>query len=822
MEGIGHRLIQPGTFLVLACAAMVTQAQTAVVHFDLPRQPLADSLRAIGSQTHTNILFDPPLVAGREAPALKADMTPQQALSRLLSGTGIEFDYLSETTVVLAAQSALGAGSGTTNGLKVSAGHAVGVAAMDRRASSADAVAPEEVLVTAQKKEERLQDVPVPMTAIDAQSLTSNNQFHLQDYYASVPGLTLAQDNRGANSISIRGVTTGVGVTSTTGITIDDVPFGASSVSPAFNPAPDVDPNDLARIEVLRGPQGTLYGASSLGGLVKYVTIDPSTAGFSGLFQVGTEGVHNGDGAGYAASGAVNMPLTDTAAIRISGFAHQDPGYIDNVLTGQQGVNKSRTDGGRLSTLWRPSAAFMLKVSALFQDSRSDGSSQVEIAPQLADLQQSFLKGFGGYDRKIQAYSANLSGKIGRAELTSLTGYSKSDVSGSLDDTYYLGSEAEYLYHVGGGGFPEHNITQKLSQELRLSVPLMQWVDWLLGAFYTREKTQADGGYVLEDPVTFERGPEVLSQQLGIKYQEYAAFTDLTFKLSDAFDIQLGGREGHNWQTYDAVETFPYPAGTSALIFPETHSNDNSFTYLFTPRYRLGPDLMTYARIASGYQPGGSNLGSSAVVPGTFAPDKTHDYEVGAKGEFLDRRLSLDASVFHILWRDIQLLATPTPTYDYVLNGSRAKSDGVELSLTAKPLSGLTMSGWAVWNEAELAEPLPGGCCAGGRLPYSSRFSGYASATQEVPLWADVRGFVTGSLSYVGSREAEFSSPRQTLPAYAKTDIQIGMHSEQWQETVFVTNVTDRRGYLEVLQGAFPIFRIIQPRTMGLNVSWKF
>ena len=823
MGGIGHRLIQPGTFLVLACAAMVTQAQTAVVHFDLPRQQLADSLRALGSQTHTNILFDPPLVAGHEAPALEADMTPQQALSRLLSGTGIEFDYLSETTVVLAAQPALGAGSGTTNGLRGSAGHAVGVAAMDRRAGSADAVAPEEVLVTAQKKkEERLLDVPVPMTAIDAQSLTSNNQFRLQDYYASVPGLTLADDGRGAPSISIRGVTTGTGVTSTTGITIDDVPFGASSVAPAFNPAPDVDPNDLARIEVLRGPQGTLYGASSLGGLVKYVTIDPSTASFSGLFQVGTESVHNGDGAGYAASGAVNLPLTDTAAIRMSGFAHQDPGYIDNVLTGQQGVNKSRTDGGRLSTLWRPSAAFTLKASALFQDRRSDGSSQVETAPQFADLQQSFLKGFGGYDRKIQAYSANLSVKIGRAELTSLTGYSKSDVSGSLDVTYYLGSEADHLYNVGGGGFPEHNITQKWSQELRLSVPLMQWVDWLLGAFCTHEKTQSVAGYVLEDPVTFERGPAVLTQQEVIKYQEYAVFTDLTFKLSDAFDIQLGGREGRNRQTFDAVETFPYPAGSSPEFFPETHSNDNSFTYLFTPRYRLGPNLMTYARIASGYQPGGSNLGSSAVVPATFAPDKTHNYEVGAKGEFLDRRLSLDASVFHILWNDIQLLAAPTATYDYVLNGSRAKSDGVELSLTAKPLSGLTMSGWAVWNETELTDPLPGGADAGDRLPYSSRFSGYASVTQEVPLWADVRGFVTASLSYVGSREAEFdATPRQTLPAYAKTDIQIGMHSEQWQGTVFVTNVTDRRGYLEV-QNGFPLAYIIQPRTMGLNVSWKF
>jgi outer membrane receptor protein involved in Fe transport len=99
-----------------------------------------------------------------------------------------------------------------------------------------------------------------------------------------------------------------------------------------------------------------------------------------------------------------------------------------------------------------------------------------------------------------------------------------------------------------------------------------------------------------------------------------------------------------------------HPAGTSALIFPETYSNDNSFTYLFTPRYRLGPDLMTYARIASGYPPGGSDFGSSAVVPGIFAPDKTQNYEVGAKGEFLDRRLSLDASVFHILWYDIQTL----------------------------------------------------------------------------------------------------------------------------------------------------------------------
>jgi iron complex outermembrane recepter protein len=139
------------------------------------------------------------------------------------------------------------------------------------------------------------------------------------------------------------------------------------------------------------------------------------------------------------------------------------------------------------------------------------------------------------------------------------------------------------------------------------------------------------------------------------------------------------------------------------------------------------------------------------------------------------------------------------------------------------------MSGWAVWNAAELTEPLPGGPFgvpvggAGAPLPYSSRFSGYVSATQEVPLWADVHGFVTASLSYVGSREAEFVATlpqRQTLPAYAKTDMQLGMRSGQWRGTVFVTNVTDRRGYLDSQGG--PFFHIIQPRTMGFNVSLKF
>src|SRR5262249_48926184 len=155
------------------------------------------------------------------------------------------------------------------------------------------------------------------------------NQLRLRDYYSRVPGLNLTPGTQSGQVLSIRGISTGSG-NPTVGVTVDDVPLGSSTFLGGGAVVPDFDPADLARIEVLRGPQGTLYGASSISGLIKFVTADPSTAGFTGWLQGGVSSVSHGHGAGYNARGSVNVPLSDTFAVRASGFTRKDPGFIDN------------------------------------------------------------------------------------------------------------------------------------------------------------------------------------------------------------------------------------------------------------------------------------------------------------------------------------------------------------------------------------------------------------------------------------------------------------------------------------------------------------
>ena len=290
----------------------------------------------------------------------------------------------------------------------------------------------EEVIVTAQKRAENLQDVPVPVTAIAAESLVQGNQLRLQDYYTSVPGFTVAPTPSagGAQLLAIRGVTTGSGTIPTVGIMVDDVPYG-SSTFPGM--VPDIDPGDLARVEVLRGPQGTLYGASSMGGLLKFVTVDPSTESWSARVQSDVSGVRNGTGAGYGVRGSVNIPVNDSLAVRASAFSRTDPGYIDNPVLGISGINKANAYGGRLAASWNPADDIVLKLSALYQDLRGDGANDVDIETGLSGLQQNYLPGIGSYDRKIQAYSANLTAKLGGVELTAVSGYNINHYSDSID-----------------------------------------------------------------------------------------------------------------------------------------------------------------------------------------------------------------------------------------------------------------------------------------------------------------------------------------------------------------------------------------------------
>jgi iron complex outermembrane recepter protein len=699
----------------------------------------------------------------------------------------------------------------------------------------------EEVVVTAQKKAENLLDVPVPVTAITAQSLVDTNQVRLEDYFTQVPGLQVTPSGNGVPQVSIRGVSTGGFVNPSVGVTVDDVPYGSSSGIASGQEVTDFDPGDLQRVEVLRGPQGTLYGASSLGGILKYVTLDPSLAAVSGQVQAGTDDVYNGGNLGYNVRGAVNVPLDDTLAIRGSAFYRADPGYIDDVLTGQTHVDRAWVDGGFFKALWQPSETFSLRATALVQHFWSDGISEAYSG--LGDLQQSAVLGSGVHSRDTQAYSATLTAKLGSVDLTAVSGYSIRRFSEWQDYTSLFGTATQQQFGVTGTPVSANGTTYRFTQEIRLVGSIGPKFEWLLGGYYNHENSPANGGLFAAVPTTGEVVGQWVQWNYPSTFEEVAGFGDLTFHFTDRFDVQLGGRESTNRQTYSEDDVGPYvpiyEASPSPFVFPELHTKDSSFTYLVTPEFKLSPDSMVYARVASGYRPGGPNVqGSAVLVPRSYSPDTTVNYELGIKGQFLDHRLAFDASVYYIKWKDIQLqLANPISGVFYYANGSEAKSQGLELSAQAKPLTGLSVTAWVAWNDARLTEPMPPGSsvvgASGDRLPYSEPFSGNLSVEQTFPLAVlspGITGFVGGSVSYVPDRVGEFASvylvppERQDLPAYTKIDLRAGIDYGTWRVNLYVNNLADKRAVLDGGLDLIPnnAFLYIQPRTIGISVSKTF
>lgn len=841
---------------------------------NIPAQGLGPALRTLSNDRGVHLVFVSEDVENQRTSGAAGNLGLDEALQKLLSGTGLTYQYIDESTVSilpiavatttsLSPQHPATGSSATLLRVAIGEGDVWSRFRMARAevgggvpaSASANAVAEgvqgenlEEVVVTAQKREEHLQDVPVPVSVVNTDSLASSNQMRLEDYYTKVPAVNLAPDLYGAPQVFIRGLATGSGVNPTVSVTVDDVPYGSSSPIASGWAVPDLDPGDLARIEVLRGPQGTLYGANSLGGLLKFVTLDPLTSGASGSVQAGTSSINNGDGLGYSLRASATVPLSDTFALRASGFTRSDPGFIDNVLTGERGVNSRDARGGLLSTLWRPSDALSLKFTALLQKSTADGTSLVYKQAGLGDLEQGAARGSGESSNTSQVYGATVNAKLGAVDLTSVTGYSVFKFSRRADFSSVLGPISQdgvpdsgfTGFGVSGSPVVSNSTNERFTQELRLSIPFGEKAEWLLGAFYSDEDCSPCTSDILATvPATGEVVGTFAHFDYRVTYEDLAAFTNLTWHFTDRFDVQIGGRQSRVRQTYTEVDSGPYVPVLygipSPFVYPEVQTEADAFTYLVTPRFKVSPDLMMYARLASGYRAGGPNLsfgpGSS---PPPYDPDKTHNYEIGVKGDVFNHALSFDTSLYYIEWKDIQLsVLDPVTFFSYTANGGRATSKGLELSAQSRPLAGLTIAAWVAWNDAKLTETPPAFAVTGepgDRLPYAPRFSGSLSLDQRFDLTSIITGFIGGSVSYVGNREGNFASvfadspERPNFPAYTKVDLRGGAEYDSWTFNIFVNNVTDKRGVLSGGADLVPTnaFYYIQPRTIGMSVTKAF
>ncbi|MFC5525160.1 TonB-dependent receptor [Rhodanobacter ginsengisoli] len=701
------------------------------------------------------------------------------------------------------------------------------------------------VVVTANKRNERLQDVPMAVSALEGDQLERESAQSFADYATRVPGLNIVSQGPGQTQLVLRGVTSGANTpNATVGTYIDDTPYGSSTVYSAGSVlTPDIDPDDVERIEVLRGPQGTLYGSNTLGGLIKFVTTRPDSTMFSGRVAVGGSSVSGGD-SGVNAHGTVNLPLVrDKLALRVNAYTRDDPGYTDNVATGQKDVDDAKVRGARAQLLWTPADNFSLRLSALAQNlsgaALANTGTDVDpytLKPIHGDLKQSRAPGTGQFSVRYRLYDAAVNADFGWSRLVSSTSYSTLDKASNTDVTAAYGPILGPALGLSNAGFSIRNpITLgKFTQELRLQSPEDQTLEWRAGVFYTREHTSnvqdvllfdATSGVPIAFPLTLGHiavGPSV--------FTEWAGYGDVTWHATSQLSILFGARYTHDKTTFTQTGNGILVGDSNFTI----NSSDSPTTFLVNPSFKFNDNLMTYARIASGFRPGGPNVGvpPGLGAPESFKPDKLVSYELGLKSTLLDKHMTIDVSAFYIDWSQIQLTSF-AGGFSFLGNGGKAKSQGVEASWQYAAAPGLMLSANATWTDATLSADTPPGLYGykGDRLPWVPKWNANLGVDYDFPMSGAWSGFVGASYSYIGSRKSDFSTspgPRFDVPDYDGVDLRAGVNYGSWTFKAYVKNLTNQRGITSMgsettdPRGNLFAANYVTPRTVGLSASVSF
>lgn len=719
------------------------------------------------------------------------------------------------------------------------------------RAAEGDAGVITEIIVTAQKRSESVQDVPVSVSAFAEEQLTRVHATQLQDYAAYMPGINITNGGSpGQTSITLRGIAP-VGPGSVVGTYVDETPLGASNnYARATGFALDLMPYDIERVEVLRGPQGTLYGAGSMGGLLKYVLKEPSTDGVE--FRAGVEGsdISGADDLGWGARAGVNIPLGDSVAIRASYFQQNTPGYIDNAYTGEEDMNELEQSGGRASLLWKISDAASLKINGLWQrlDSDDNGSMALGLVSDdpfrgtrsFGDLATS-IPNAEPFSKDVDYYSATLNWDLGWGDFVSATSYSETHTSQTQDASITFGAFFplySVLLELPGApydpGLSKFNITldhEKWTQEFRLSSSGEGAIQWRFGAFYTEEDSTnqqvVDATDINHVPLSGFL-PYFAFAQLPSEYKELAVFGDVTFKISDRFDVITGLRFARNDQKFRQISG----GVVLATANQPGESDEDVFTYAISPRWHLTDDAMLYARVATGYRPGGPNTIALNLPPSVDADELTN-YEVGFKSIFMDGRALINAAVFYIDWQDIQ----QTRSFAGVSgldNAGDAESQGIEFESLFSVTEGLQLGFNFSYTDATLTSSppdLPNALDV--QLPGVPEWSGAITANYAFTAFGGHEANVGGGWRYVDERYSQVVMTEEnraySLPAYDVLDLNADMRFDSMTVRLFVKNLTDERAFTGggvTTDGADQPIRldlaVLQPRTVGLSIDFQF
>ncbi|MFT4076744.1 MAG: TonB-dependent receptor [Asticcacaulis sp.] len=734
----------------------------------------------------------------------------------------------------------------------------------DAAAAPAD---PTIVVVTAQKRKENIREVPLSISVLSADKLEKQ---HVQDYAdlaRTVPGLSFVNTGNSGNSrITLRGVGSAAGA-ATVGVYLNDVSLTIPNQYFTGVTLPRLF--DLDHVEVLRGPQGTLYGDSSLGGTMRFITNQPRLNRFGGYLSVDGSSTSGGGNNG-ALEGAVNLPIGDKMALRLAGQSEYMSGYVDHVDADgnidNKNVNSERTNAFRATLLIQPDDTLKIIPAIQWQETHSADTGIFDTS--LPKFEESKAIRESGVDT-MYTPSLTVEKSFGGYTLTSVTSFMYRQLKRQFDATIY---DSEYVasaldpdygdnYETVAalpGVFYNTDTVQNWSQELRFSSPSIKAsgkrYEWQVGAYYNYLRTRTlDDEYVLGINNTVESlygssvedmlGYTAPNDQMGYFHPrrwltQAAVFAEGAYMLTPKLKATLGVRQAFAWNTFRSEEGGWLADGTPSVDTAKSHASPTTPKVALT--YLANDNVNLYASAAKGYRLGGQNdalpnfcasaitgLGLTVSGSRSYSPDSLWAYEVGAKTQWLNHRLTVNGSLYSIDWDNIQQqLRLASCGYVITANAGNAKSQGGELEINARLSDSFTLSVSGSLTDAHITKEAAGSSATVGQkvlgVPDKSLMIGLDYNT---PLGDDKSLFASVNWNYTGESHGTFdtTSTDYVRPSYSVVNASLGIAKDDLTLSLYVKNLLDDRTIIQQPSVLFITQGLsVWPRTVGMSLNKKF
>ncbi len=840
-SGFKMALIAGASFAAIMCSAGAMAEEGAVKSFDIPQGDLKAALTAYIRQSGKELIFRDDQIRGLTTEGVQGMLSTSDALSRLLEGSQLKVkENPSGPLLIIADKSG----------------------AMDAGTSGADdsqenTFVLEEIIVTATRRAESLQDVPIAISALTPQLIERQGIENFADYARQVPGLNLNQGSKNEASLfTIRGIGTGVTGSSlqkTVSVYIDEVPVSNLGIV-----EPDLRLYDVERVEVLRGPQGTLFGSGSLAGAVRVITKKADTSGFdaSALVDLGLTG---SDSFRQRYNGMVNLPIVeDKLAARVVGYLRNEEGYVDDVSRNIDNIDTIKDWGVRTSVRWQPTERFNATFGMIYEESEPQDLSLFN--PALGKHKASWFIS-NRASSELALYNATLEYDLDWATLSSSTNYADTSELNLLDISGVVGS-------AFGLGLRLPQEGQTIVQELRLVSTTDSKVEWVLGGFFLKRNEDTVSELFTTDEFLESAGISGLpdattnSTHSTTEVREIAAYGELSYHLTDTLTL-LGGLRYAEFEVSSTVHgdrgfgsnffALAFGGGGNATLTDVAESVTatgklHKLTKKISLTWQPNEDQTYYALVSEGFRIGQPNAlvnggvslrdPNDLVIPPLGSSDTLWNYEIGAKTYWLDKRLKVNLALYYIDWSDIQLQARrPSDAVLFVTNAGQAVSKGVELEALATPNKAWEFGLNLTIQEAKITslsaeEALITGAVDGGRLLTPDfQIAGHVQYTWDLDDGTEI--YARADAQHVGSYPNLFpnvsgrGTPNGDLAytdAYQNVNASVGWVGDKITVAAYVENLLNNDDYVYVLNAStLPNkFGTLRPRTFGIRASWKY